>query len=277
MHRGWLALCSLTLATLCGCAVGNEEAVASNNTPTSDAGHDDASGADDANDPGADASSGNAAGWPVPEGGVCTPATCSGCCLPSQACSDGTQDDACGKSGWPCADCSAQGTQCKANVCIACTPACSGVLCGGSDGCGGVCQSGSGCCTPSCSGVLCGNSDGCSGVCQGGSGCCTPSCAGATCGQSDGCGGTCDGSCPEYEDCSASHTCSCGPNPDFKRINGVCTPSCGKLLDHLGLPNNNGGCCANGCTAGTFGGGPGDAWDCTYCCSSSIPGQTSCS
>jgi len=78
-----------------------------------------------------------------------------------------------------------------------CVPTgCAGKGCGYND-CGNVCQPGSGCtgtCTPFCSGLTCGSSDGCGATCSVGSGCtgtCTPSCSGVTCGSSDGCGATC--------------------------------------------------------------------------------------
>lgn len=55
-----------------------------------------------------------------------------------------------------------------------CVPTgCAGKGCGYND-CGTVCQPGSGCtgtCTPLCSGVACGSSDGCGATCSAGSGC----------------------------------------------------------------------------------------------------------
>lgn len=85
----------------------------------------------------------------------------------------------------------------------ACTPSCSGKMCGQSDGCGGTCYSGSGCTAVSCAtcqqadslGVSCvasANGSYCpGGSCQYGTCQCTPSCSGKTCGSSNGCGGTC--------------------------------------------------------------------------------------
>src|SRR5579872_3502031 len=49
------------------------------------------------------------------------------------------------------------------NVVTGCDPNCTGVLCGGSDGCGGSCTVGCSC-IPECGGVFCGGSDGCGGV-----------------------------------------------------------------------------------------------------------------
>ena len=94
-----------------------------------------------------------------------------------------------------------------------CTPSCNdNQVCGVSDdGCGGICQAGSGCrdevaaeqCIPSCNeNQVCGAADdGCGGICQAGSGCrdevaaeqCIPSCNyNQVCGVSDdGCGGIC--------------------------------------------------------------------------------------
>ena len=112
---------------------------------------------------------------------------------------------------------------------VSCTPNCNGVTCGGSNGCGGTCQTGGGCtpaCTPNCNGVTCGGANGCGGTCQSGGGCtppCTPNCNGVTCGGADGCGGTCQagGGCLSTSPCSGSTPCgtpgNCYPIP-----NGVC-------------------------------------------------------
>lgn len=216
-------------------------------------------------------------------------ATCAGCCKVDGRCELGEEDTLCGLAGGLCKDCTASGQYCVGKLCQACkpscagkfcqvddgcgtlcqpgsgccTPSCSGRLCGADDGCGALCQAGSGCCTPSCAGKLCGAADGCGGSCPAGSGCCTPNCNGKQCGDSDGCGKTCYGSCPwRYRCDTATNSCLCGPSPDFKSIAGVCLPSCGQLLGHLGVSVPPGSCCPSGCS-GTNGGA---TWDCNYCC-----------
>lgn len=111
------------------------------------------------------------------------------------------------------------------NAALACTPSCTGRVCGG-DGCGGTCGPGCGAtetcsaagqceatCTPSCTGKQCGPNDcgGTCGTCAGMLQCntttgtcsatCTPSCTGRVCGD-DGCGGTCGPGCGAAESCS---------------------------------------------------------------------------
>lgn len=66
-----------------------------------------------------------------------------------------------------------------------CTASCTGKTCGASDGCGGVCSSGS---CPS--GATCGGG-GVANQCG-----CTATCAGKACGAADGCGGVCTSTCP---------------------------------------------------------------------------------
>lgn len=164
--------------------------------------------------------------------------SCKGCCDDKDVCRAGTADQACGKQGQACADCTNASTSCEDGVCAACQPQCAGKRCGEGDGCGGTCQPGSGCCTPSCSGK--------------------------SCGESDGCGGKCDGPCPWKYVCS-SKSCVCGPSVHFKVVGGQCLPSCGQLLDKLSL--GPGACCnSSSCNGTTAGGGPNQTWDCTYCC-----------
>jgi len=78
--------------------------------------------------------------------------------------------------------------------CEPCVPDCSGVPCGGADGCGGRCQHG-----------LCPTGTTCGGggvVNQCG---CTPQCSGKACGAADGCGGICaGGTCPWGQACGAA-------------------------------------------------------------------------
>jgi len=193
-------------------------------------------------------------------GGTCKAG--SGCCTPKCQGKKCDVPDGCGGKCKPGSGC--------------CTPSCKGKVCGSSDGCGGTCKAGSGCCTPKCSGKTCGSSDGCGGTCKAGSGCCTPNCNGAQCGGSDGCGGTCKGSCPLWEYCSSSKNCVCGPSPHYKKTVYGCRPSCGTYLGKMKLPNAGGGCCSKGCKSGYAGGGLGDTHDCTYCCSSTVKGVSSC-
>jgi hypothetical protein len=106
----------------------------------------------------------------------CGPHNCSGCCTPGLVCGAGTSDTACGSKGAPCVNCTAiPNSTCSGGACTNCAPACAGVVCGASDGCGGACQPGSGCCEPDCASKLCGEGDGCGGTCSAGSGC-TPPC-----------------------------------------------------------------------------------------------------
>lgn len=130
----------------------------------------------------------NGCGGTCQEGsGCCGAASCSnGCCTTSGVCSSGTSNSACGDNGQLCSNCTSNGQQCQNNVCTTiCTPSCSGKPCNTSDGCGGTCQTGSGCCNNSCSGVICGQSNGCGSTCETGSGCCAtvgpPCCSGTGC------------------------------------------------------------------------------------------------
>jgi hypothetical protein len=159
-----------------------------------------------------------------------------------------------------CGDACAAGLVCEAGACR-CIPDCSGVECGGGDGCGGRCDSG-----------WCPAGH----VCDDGDCVCVPDCGGAACGDGDGCGGSCDGDCPPNERCR-SDGCEC-PGPHYRRVaTGRCLPSCGTLLDSLGLYDNHGGCCSTGCRSGLItGGSPGDTWDCTYCCEGDPSGASSC-
>jgi hypothetical protein len=84
----------------------------------------------------------------------------------------------------------------------ACVPVCLGMLCGAANGCGGICQSGSGC-SCDCRGKVCGAGDGCGGICNFGSGCdCVPPCSQRRCGEMNGCGVVCD---------VADSGCTCEP------------------------------------------------------------------
>ena len=66
----------------------------------------------------------------APEGGVCDPSTCNGCCSGGQ-CVDGTAASACGFAGSACTSCGAT-EQCVGGACIACGPSsCSGCCAAG--------------------------------------------------------------------------------------------------------------------------------------------------
>ena len=232
-------------------------------------------------------------------GPSCSAATCGGCCAASGSCASGQSSSQCGKNGAPCANCAAKGYSCESYSCLGCTPACTGKTCGDSDGCGGACQQGSGCCSPSCANKICGDSNGCGGTCQSGSGCCSPSCTGKPCGDSNGCGGTCQqgsgcvpscggllaskglpdagGGCCNFG-CATTQGGGPGETHDCTYCcsstagQAACAlPSCGALLNFKKLPDAGHGCCPSGC-ATTQGGGPGETYDCTYCCSSTGPG-----
>lgn len=158
-------------------------------------------------------------------------------------------------------------------------------VCGDACASGEICDGGSCRCIPDCGGARCGDGDGCGGICTSGS-CpagsecrdgdcrCIPDCSGAGCGDGDGCGGVCEGWCPPNEDCR-SEGCVC-PGPHYQHnASGACVSSCGILLADLGLFNDNSGCCASGCALGvTQAGGPGDTWDCNYCCEGNPVGPT---
>ena len=172
--------------------------------------------------------------------------TCGGCCTALGSCEPGSTDNACGKGGSDCADCTLVSGRCENQYCLGCKASCTGKPCGAGDGCGGSCAAGSGCCTPSCTGKVCGAGDGCGGSCAAGSGCCTPSCSGKTCGAGDGCGGSCEAGsgccqpscsgklCGQGNGCGG--TCNAG--------SGCCTPSCsGKAC---GQGDGCGGTCSSG-------------------------------
>jgi|GEM_PF-3835519 hypothetical protein len=94
-----------------------------------------------------------------------------------------------------------------------CQPSCSGKVCGGDDGCGGFCQSGS------CSGAQ--------ELCQQGVCTCQPSCAGKVCGANDGCGGICNqGTCGSNEQCVQA-SCECS----YLSCGGLCCGS-GQLCEN---------------------------------------------
>jgi Zn-dependent metalloprotease len=140
-----------------------------------------------------------------------------------------------------------------------CTISCAGKACGSDDGCGGICQAGSGCqssCAPACQGKICGSADGCGGVCQTGSGCtaaCLPRCAGKVCGASNECGGTCqqgsgcstNGCVPDCASkvCGAPDGCGSFCNAGPSCGNG-CVPQCVNVA--CGVPDGCGGLCQQG-------------------------------
>jgi Zn-dependent metalloprotease len=158
-------------------------------------------------------------------------------------------------------------------TCGACTPVCSGKVCGTADGCGGTCQAGSGCtpaCTPVCSGKVCGTADGCGGTCQAGSGCtpaCTPVCSGKACGSGDGCGGTCQagsGCTPGCTPACSGKVCGsadgCGGTC---QAGSGCTPACTPVCSGKVCGSADG--CGGTCQAGS---------GCTPACTPSCSGKT---
>jgi len=131
-------------------------------------------------------------------------------------------DEMCATADPPdcCAD---KATYCKA----ACTPACTGKVCG-ANGCGGTCG-------PACAtGKSCNAAGQCVATCA-------PKCAGKTCGP-DGCGGQCGPACSANKTCNAAGVCvcvadckgkTCGPDG----CGGQCGPACasGKTCSSAGL------------------------------------------
>ncbi len=192
---------------------------------------------------------------------------------------DGTTGDSCDPScpGVTCGQGDGCGGVCEPGS-GCCAPDCDGKVCGVSDGCGGVCQLGSGCtCDTSCEGKICNVDDGCGNVCEPGSGCCTPSCADRRCGEEDGCGGIClagSGCCEpdcEGKDCGAADGCG-----GVCQLGSGCTcvPSCeGKICNQDDGCGNvcepGSGCCEPGCAGVTCGEGDGCGGTClegSGCC-----------
>jgi hypothetical protein len=62
---------------------------------------------------------------------------------------------------------------------------------------------------------------------------------------------------------------SCGPEPHFKTVGGVCLPSCGVLASRLGASQSPFACCPRGCGPSARLLGP--AWDCEACCGGAAP------
>lgn len=176
-------------------------------------------------------------------------ASCAGCCMIDGSCEAGESHTVCGLAGGLCKDCTAAGQYCVGKLCQACNPTCANKACGASDGCGGTCNTGSGCCTPTCGGKICGAADGCGGACNAGSGCCTPLCGGKLCGAADGCGGTCgagSGCCTPNCNillCGQPDSCGgiCQPG------SGCCAPNCNNK--QCGVSDGCGGTCAGSCAA----------------------------
>jgi hypothetical protein len=136
-----------------------------------------------------------------------------------------------------------------------CIPECGGKLCGGDDGCGGICPDicegtctpendcvGNTECIPDCSDKMCGF-DGCGGGCPDlcddlicipetglcDTGECIPECDGKMCGN-DGCGGGCPDLCGELTCIPEEGTCE----------SGVCVPDCEEKM--CGDDGCGGGC-----------------------------------
>ncbi len=169
-------------------------------------------------------------------------------------------------------------SNCPQDCVSACSPQCTGKACGESNGCGGICKtgtcskSGQTCqagvciyqCAPSCEGKTCGADDGCGGVCQTGTcskknevcragACvfeCAPDCRDKTCGADDGCGGICPaGDCP-----NSNQTCQdgvCVSSCSAQCIGNVCgaLDGCGGICRFGTCPNSNQTCQAGVCVS----------------------------
>jgi len=76
--------------------------------------------------------------------------------------------------------------------------------------------------------------------------------------------GSCAVACPANERCDGT-SCYC-PGPTWREnAAGECVPSCGHLLNMRDAPRGGTSCCTGGCTTAVVG-GPGETWDCDYCC-----------
>lgn len=124
-----------------------------------------------------------------------------------------------------------------------CTPDCTGVMCGASDGCGGTCNIGC-VCVPNCAGLVCGSSDGCGGFCT--LGCfCIPSCGPLDCGTYDGCGGMCTLGCFCTPSCGGNECGTSDGCGGFCTDGCFCSPSCWAF--DCGTSDGCGGTCNDGC------------------------------
>ncbi len=231
----------------------------------------------------------------------CFPQTCeelgAECGLPGNGCGNIQYCGACGDDQYcagdntcdciydTCGDtCCANGEECVAGVCeVICEADCSEAECGGDDGCGGLCLTGScsdgwsncynGVCAceyTTCGETCCGPAQ----ICQGGA-CCEPvTCGdvGAECGLIDnGCGGqtscgACDSEqwCDELNLCYCTHeACGdecCGDETDVCVAGACCTPmtceemgtNCGAPDDGCGTPLECGECASNETCGPTF-------------------------
>lgn len=167
-------------------------------------------------------------------GEPCSPAACMNgvtqCSASGQTCAPtGNQPP-----GQACARADGSPGQCDASGACACAPSCT--QCGGDDGCGGVCMTGScagpqdqcnsGTCVCQSTCLTCGGDDGCGNICttgacgggaqyqcSNGSCVCVPKCT--SCGGSNGCGGKCaTGTCPSGQSCK-SGTCTHCTDPNY--------------------------------------------------------------
>lgn len=87
-------------------------------------------------------------------GNKCPASDCEGCC-DGLVCKAGTENDACGKSGVACADCTTTDSVCESasGTCNNCQPDCTNKCSGASDGCGGTCLTTT--CNGCCSSTTC--------------------------------------------------------------------------------------------------------------------------
>jgi hypothetical protein len=178
-----------------------------------------------------------------------------------------------------------------------CVPDCSANVCGGSDGCGGICKTGScasgvcqqasagtySCvCTPNCSQAKCGGSDGCgktcTGTCQSGASCylnnfssyvCSDTnvCTGVACGALGGAGIPCSGTCPTGNNCSRQ--ASAGGATAAPTYACVCVPSC--PANSCGAADGCGGTCKYCSAAGSSCVQSSGVWS---CCTPACTGKT---
>jgi hypothetical protein len=82
---------------------------------------------------------------PIADGiGRCGSTACTGCCR-AGTCVAPSTDTSCGINGAACIDCTTLSFTCVNGTCQVCQPVCQARKCGLSDGCGSICQPGSGC------------------------------------------------------------------------------------------------------------------------------------
>jgi hypothetical protein len=173
----------------------------------------------------------------VPEGGVCSPLTCPGCCVGS-VCRVGTENGACGAAGLPCVVCQ-QPEFCAQGQCIQSTGTCNPSNC--PDGC---CDGDA--CLPGTAKEACGT---------GGIPCISCAASQQCESQSCGCGpGSCNGCCENGVCRSGTDPTACGSggaactkcNPGDSCVLGSCSGS-----DDCNAQVCSGCCAGSVCQTGT--------------------------